>query len=99
MRNHINRVKQSDQKTKFRWLIALSSAAILVIVIAWILYMRTFVFVGSGQNTKEDVRIGFWPVFKNGLTITGSSIGKAFDQIISDMPAIGRRTTTIENPK
>ncbi|AKM77966.1 MAG: hypothetical protein UX49_C0017G0002 [Candidatus Wolfebacteria bacterium GW2011_GWC2_46_275] len=99
MRHHIHRIRQSDQQTKRKWLILLSSITILLIVSLWVIYMRAVVFTGSDKNAKEDVRIGFWPVFKNGLTITGSSLGKAFDNIISDMPAIGRRTTTIENPK
>ena len=61
--------------------------------------MRAFVFTQSDGALKEDIHIGFWPVFKNGLTITGSSIGHAFDDILSGMPQIGRRTTTIQNPE
>lgn len=99
MRHHINRIRQSDQSTKRKWLIGLSSSAILIIIALWIIYMRAFVFTGSDQNSKEDVRIGFWPVFKQGLTITGSSVRHAFNNIVSDMPAMGRRTTTIENPR
>lgn len=99
MRNRIHRIRQSDRTTKLRWLIGLSSFATLVIVAAWILYMQTFVFTGADQNTKEDIRFGFWPVFKQGLTITGASVRSSFNAIVSDMPAIGRRTTIIENPR
>lgn len=98
MRHHINRIRESDQQTKRRWLIILSSIAIVFVILLWVVYMRAFVFTGSDQNSQEDIRIGFWPVFKNGMTVTGSSVDKAFDTTISDMPAFGRRTTTIENP-
>ena len=99
MRNRIHHIRQSDQGTKRKWLIGLSSAATLIVVVVWILYMRAFVFTGTGQNTKEDIQFGFWPVFKKGLTITGSSVRNSFNTIISDMPAMGRRRTTIENPQ
>lgn len=97
MRHHIGHIRQSDQSTKLKWLIGLSVTATIIVVAVWILYMRAFIFTGSGSDTKEDVRVGFWPVFKNGLTITGSSIGRAFDNIFSNMPTFGRHTTTIEN--
>lgn len=93
----LQRIRRSDPKTKLQWLIGLSSVTVLVIVIAWIFYMRAFVFTAADSTAREDVHIGFWPVFKNGLTITGSSIGHAFDNLLSGMPSIGRRTTIIEN--
>ncbi len=99
MRNHIHRIRESGQDTKRKWLIAFTSVAIVIVVSAWVLYMQAFVFTGSDQNAKEDVRIGFWPVFKNGLTITGASINDAFGHMVSSMPTFGRRTTTIENPQ
>lgn len=99
MKHYLHRIRRSDPKTKRIWLIGLSGATVLIIIIAWILYMRAFVFTRFDDTTKEDVHIGFLPVFKTGLAITGSSIGHAFDGILSEMPTIGRRTTTIENPK
>lgn len=99
MKHHLTRIRQSDQKTKRRWLIGLTGGTIIIIIAIWILYMRAFVFVSTDPLAQEDVRIGFWPVFKNGLTITGSSIRHTFDTILSEMPELGRKTTTIQNPK
>lgn len=98
MRHHLTRIRQSDEKTKVRWLIGLSTTAAIIVIVVWVLYMRAFVFTGSGPDTKEDVRVGFWPVFKNGFTITRSSIGRGFNTMFSNMPTFGRKTTTIENP-
>ena len=97
MKHHLQRIRQSNKKTKRRWLIGLTGGTIIIIIAVWILYMRAFVFVSSDPSAQEDVRIGFWPVFKNGLTITGSSISHTFGAILSDMPKLGRKTTTIEN--
>lgn len=99
MRHPIGHIRQSDHATKLKWLIGLSITATIIIVAVWVLYMRAFVFTGSGPDTKEDVQVGMWPVFKNGLTITRSSISKAFDGMFSgSMPNFGKKTTTIENP-
>lgn len=99
MNHHLHRIRQSSHKTKFRWLVGLSSAATIIIVLLWILYMRAFIFTDSRNGSTEDVSINFWPVFKNALTITGSSISRTANDILSDMPAVGRRTTTIQNPE
>ncbi len=98
MRHRIRNIRHSDHETKLRWLIGLSVAATIIVIIIWVMYMRAFIFTGSDPATNEDVRVGFWPVFKNGLTITRSSIGRAFDHLFSEIPQFGRNTTTIQNP-
>ena len=98
MKRCLHTIRQSDEKTRFRWLIGLSVTATLIVVIVWVLYMRAFVFTNTRENSTEEVRIGFWPVLKNGLTITGSSIGRGFETMLSGMPQFGRRTSTIQNP-
>ena len=99
MRHYLQRIRRSDQKTKQKWLIGLTGASALIIIFAWVLYMQAFVFTRSDDTVKEDMRIAFWPVLKNGLSITGSSVRHAFADILSEMPEVGRRTTTIENPE
>lgn len=98
MRHRIGNIRQSDHKTKLKWLISLSAVTTIIIVTIWVMYMRTFVFTGSDPASKEDMSVGFWPVFKNGLTITRSSIGRAFDHLFTEIPTFGRNTTIIENP-
>src|SRR3989339_501500 len=99
MRHQLQRIRRSDTKTKRKWLIGLSRVSVLNIIFAWILYMQAFVFTRSDDSTKEDVHIAFWPVLKTGLSITGSSIRHSFNDILLEMPEVGRRTTTIENPE
>ena len=97
MKRYLHRIRESESHVRRRWLIGLSSGSVLIIIAIWIFYMRAFVFTASDTIMQEDVRIGFWPVFKNGLTITGSSIEHALDAMTSGIPTFGRKTTTIEN--
>lgn len=76
LKNKLKDIQRSNEGVKKKWLIALSGISIIIIVLLWTVYMSSFVMNGSGGQTEENVSVdvGFWPVFKNEVSLAAHSI-------------------------
>ena len=66
----IEKIRNSDEAVKKRWVIALSAAVMTLVVFVWLSYMS--ILVGPVQEASSDTakpQSEFWAVMKNGLGI------------------------------
>lgn len=105
LKKQLEKVQNSSDREKKRWLIILSGISIIAVIFSWIFYMNNFVIREISSQTEETVEmdIGFWQVFKTGLAITEDTalekIKNAFNYIIDKIPMPGKSNVTIENPR
>lgn len=102
LKKQLEKIRASSEKEKRKWLIILSGFVMIIISILWALYMNSFVLGTAGQGQKEEVNIGFWPVFKIGLSITSQKawegIENFFTAIFSKIQNLGENKIKIQNP-
>jgi hypothetical protein len=94
LKNLLENIQNSDEATKKRWLIGVTSVSMVLIISLWLVYIKFTLesFTSSAQEQKSVV--GFWQIFKNGLTIVSQSIKEGIKTIISEITK--GRTITIE---
>jgi len=74
IKNFIVKLQNSNEKTKKRWLIGLSAAAMFLIVMLWIVYLD-FISDRIGRPEQEaPSEISFWQVLKVGIERAVDSI-------------------------
>lgn len=71
MSDFISKIQNSDHEIKKRWMIIFSSLTMVFIVVMWVFYMNAYIFNKNQANVKEELEVGFWPVFKNGAAAIG----------------------------
>jgi len=94
----LEKIQNSDEKTKKRWLIGASAVSMILVVGLWFIYINSTVkSLGENINNQKPT-FGFWQIFKNGLVIVFNSIkGKVENGINVIVSEITRsRTITIE---
>ncbi len=94
IRELLKEIQNSDEATKKRWLIGVTAVSMVLIIGLWLVYIKFTVesFTSSAQG-QESV-VGFWQIFKNGLTVTGESIWDGIKIFV--LKITGERTITIE---
>lgn len=91
-KDFIEKLQNSDEAAKIRWLIVLSAIAMAIIVGLWLFFLNVSV-EKVGSIKAEESGIGFWLVFKTGMKAVGESIAEKIKILVS--PIIGERTITI----
>lgn len=92
-KNFIEKLRNSDESAKMRWLIGLSAVAMVVIVSFWLVFLNYSIkTAGSSENQKSE--IGFWRIFKAGLKVAGSSIKNNIKKFTSKIA--GERTVIMK---
>ncbi len=100
----IEKIQNSDEAIKKRWLIGASAASMIIVITVWLLYI-SFVIKPVGNQESPSADGQFWPIFKNGLVIVGSELknlnGRVWDMTknqIKNLISIimTERTTTFE---
>lgn len=87
IRDFVEKLQNSDDAVKKRWLIGLSAATIILVIGLWVVYLN-FTIDKIGESEQEAPSgTSFWQVLK-----TGS--GKAFSKIVGIIKT--ERTITIE---
>ena len=87
----IEKIQNSSEQTKKRWLFIFSAVSMIIIISLWLVYLN----YSLGEIAKdEQTEIGFFKVFQTGLKVVGSSLSqKAGDLIYKIM---GERTVLMK---
>ena len=104
MEQFFEKMRNADRRHKKKILIVATTITMIVIILAWILYMNAFVFVSSTEQTTTEARIDFWPTLVTGFEVTAGKIGNQFKNIFlnifSRLPKFGgENNIVIQNPK
>ncbi|TRZ64659.1 MAG: hypothetical protein D4Q79_01085 [Spirochaetia bacterium] len=80
----IARIQNSEERTKRRWMILFSVAAIMAIAAFWI-FFTVSVFRGPSAAPSAAVadEPGFWQILKNGTSVVFDSAAENFKNIFS----------------
>ncbi len=90
----LEKIQNSDEKIKKRWLVGASAVSIIIVVSLWLIYIN-FTTKPVGKNVEiNDSTIGFWQIFKNGLTIVFQSLKEKVRDILLEITK--SRTVIIE---
>lgn len=85
IKRHLNKIQNSDEATKKRWLIGATAVAMVLIVGLWLIYINSIINSLNNANQDQWPTIGFWPIFKTGLIAVGQSIKEGVKTIISEI--------------
>lgn len=66
----IEKIRNSDEITKKRWIIVFSAITMAIIVVVW------FFYIGFAAKTteKKAASTDFWPIVKKGFVIIADSL-------------------------
>jgi len=94
----LEKIQNSDEVTKKHWLIGVTAVSMVLIIGLWLFYIKfTMESITNTAKEQESV-VGFWQIFKNGLTIVIQSVKEGVKNIISEIISeiTKERTITIE---
>lgn len=94
IKKSIEKIQDSDEAAKKRWLIASSAVTMILVISLWLVYINNTIQPVNNVIEKQESEIGFWQIFKNGLNIVGESIWDGVKSFISKITS--ERTITIE---
>ncbi|KKQ21789.1 hypothetical protein A2999_01360 [Candidatus Wolfebacteria bacterium RIFCSPLOWO2_01_FULL_38_11] len=90
----IEKIQNSSEQTKKRWLFIFSAVSMIIIISLWLVYLNYSLGKTSEIAKDEQTEIGFFKVFQTGLKVVGSSLSqKAGDLIYKIM---GERTVLMK---
>ena len=93
IRNFIEKLQNSEDNVKKRWLVILSGLSMAIIISIWLIYLNNIMEkVGEKQSRQSETT--FWQVFRTGLQITGSTIKEKSSGLIYKIT--GEKTIIIE---
>ncbi len=92
VKNFLVKLQNSSEQTKKRWLIGLSAASMILIIIFWLSFLNSAIDRVATPQPEEISGIGFWQVFKTGLTTIGGSMkenaGNLFSKLSTELKTI-----------
>lgn len=74
VKKHIEKIRDSDETSKKRWVVFSSAVAMLIVVGLWMIYLNLTSNKASLAGESEDASIRFWQIFKTGLSVTAQSV-------------------------
>jgi len=91
----IAKIQNSGERTKRRWMILFSVAAVMVIAAFWIFFTAPiFQNFSTAPNVAVADEPGFWQIFKNGMSVFFDSATKSLKNIFSQITE--KKTIVIE---
>ncbi len=76
----IEKIQNSNEATKKRWLIGASAVSMIFIITLWLVYIGFIIKPIDGEKVSTPTD-EFWPIFKNGLIIARAEIGRLIAQL------------------
>ena len=84
IKRFIARVQNSEERTKRRWMILFSVAAVMAIIAFWIFFtIPVFQISSVSSSVAVADEPGFWQILKNGIFVVFDSTFENFKSIFS----------------
>jgi hypothetical protein len=87
MHDFIDKLRNSEEHIKLRWLFILSGISMVVIVFFWMKYFNSLVTpIGAPQQQAEqntEQGFTFWETFKAGLGTVIETTGEALNSLVN----------------
>ncbi|MEK7635836.1 MAG: hypothetical protein AAB405_01970 [Patescibacteria group bacterium] len=93
IRNFIEKLQNSDDAVKKRWLVIMSGLSMIIVIAIWLVFLNNLM-QRHGENSSGQSETTFWQVFKTGLQIAGNSIKEKSADLIYKI--IGEKTIIIK---
>ena len=93
IKSFIEKLQNSDDAVKKRWLVIMSGLSMIVIIAIWLVYLNNSI-QKLGENSPRQSETTFWQVFKTGLQVAGNSIKEKSSDLLYKI--IGEKTIIIE---
>lgn len=90
----LEKIRNSDEATKKRWLMGTAAVSMAVVVALWLVYVNADMKLVPEIKDAGEPSTGFWQIFKNGLNVVFGSIKDGVTNLISEITK--SRTITIE---
>ena len=86
-------LQQSDEATKKRWLVILTSGSMLAVVGLWSVYINLTIQNLGEKNQNEGP--AFLETFKNGISVLSKEAGSNASRLMANLQAATSRTNSI----
>ena len=93
IKNFFLNLQQSDEATKKRWLMILTSSSMLVVIGLWSVYINLTI-QNLGEKNQNQAP-GFLETFKNGIAVLSKEAGSKTSQLMANLQAATSRTNSI----
>lgn len=68
----LKNIRESDDSIKNKWLIILSAISMVFVISVWLISLN---YIIDKKNViNEENQIGFWQIFKNGISIAENQL-------------------------
>jgi hypothetical protein len=71
IKSFISRIQESDENTKKKWLIILSSISSVIVIGLWAVYLNFTTASITAVNPMQEKKPGFFKVFFTGASVVG----------------------------
>jgi len=85
IREFLEKIQNSSESTKRRYLIVFTAISMVLIVGLWLIYTNSMIQYTNQQLANQNSETKFWQIFKNGLKIVGGLIKENAQNIISQI--------------
>ena len=92
IKNFFLDLRQSDEETKKRWLVILTSAAMILIISFWIIYLNLTI---KNLSQKEENAGQFWGTMKVGLGVIYQKTASELSQASANLQEILKKTNSV----
>lgn len=92
IQNFFLELRQSDQENKKRWLVILTSAAMILIISFWIIYFNLTI---KNLSQKEESASQFWETMKVGLGVIYQKTASELSRASANLQEILKKTNSV----
>lgn len=98
MLKHLEKIRNSSEYNKKKWVFLLSAISMVIIVLLWLVYMNIFIFSNAIKQEKDSFGSTFWPTLKIGISVTWEKTKDTANNISSFFFKIGKKEIEIKSP-
>jgi hypothetical protein len=81
----LRRIQNSDEAIKKRWLVGATAISMILIIGLWLGYVNSTIKSAGDDDQNRESSIGFWQVFRNGLSVIYKSIYESIKESVKSI--------------
>lgn len=94
IQNFFLELQQSDENTKKRWLVILTSGSMLAVILLWAVYLN-FTIEDLNAPSKKSNEAGFLKTSQVGLRVISREIGLKLSEAAAYLNSLAKQTNSI----